>query len=623
LKFGIIIFSIFVATPYGVIAQSSVEPIVSNFNIPTDSYDYNRMFKYSRDLLTRKPVQDLLKEVFAEQLKVDPKIAKLLNIPVGGIKELSEHQFILLLQMNKDIWPMLDQYIVEVPDDVKDSAKFAAIRKDWHDKFLKILEDPKVKEKFIKYNNPLEPRILQTADQGPGYKNLEFYANTTLKYQDGKTIPPSNLKQKWIDFIKKAQKQIVLNVYDFDLTDVADELVAASKRGVDIRVGIDQRNVTTRPEVKAIFDQLAKNKNIKVFSVNSVGLNHQKICARDWELPGKGAVLASSGNLTQSCSGPEGDGIGKIKSKFSIPNANHLVMMDSDVTSQLVNHELTKTLDMGLRGNEYPLSGTWMVLGDGKNIKPADRNYFEMAFSPNGALGDINDQIIGSMIRDRKGELKTLQFAFSSQGVDDALYEAATSEIKKTGKFNFRSVGDTPFADREWSVFLDMIGYEKDPKTGIYKINNKDKWNQLPESVKAQLRATVKAAPDVYGTHTVDLSDGTKLELTSKIHNKVMMDDEKGFFGTSFNFSENAEGNNETIIMFKDKKIIKDGQAMFEGLYDQSDKTLEQVILEKNKFPKNDPLVGSASSSEDGFGEGKNCSIPMKSILNAIKQVKK
>jgi phosphatidylserine/phosphatidylglycerophosphate/cardiolipin synthase-like enzyme len=598
---------------------------VSNYDLPIDSYDYNRMFKYTRELLTRKPVEDLLKKVFEKQLQVTPELAKKLNIPVGGIKQLSEHQFVLLLQMNEELWPMLDQYIKEVPNINLDSEKQVALRKVWREKFEKILNDPKVMKKFTKFNNPLEPRILQTANGSAGYKNLEFYANTVLKYEDGKLVQPSNLKQKWIDFINKAEKQIVLNVYDFDLMEVADALVVKAEQGLDVRIGIDDKVIHERPEVKAVFDRLddvskklekSGKGSMKVFAVNAVGLNHQKLCARDWEIKGKGAVLSSSGNLTQSCSGPEGDALGKVKSKYSIPNANHMVIMDSDVTAQLVNHELTKTLDMKLRGREYPLSGAWMVYGEGKGVPVAKRDHFIMAFSPNGALGDINEQMISEMIRRRNGELKALQFAFSSPSVDNALYEAAIKEIKKTGSFNFKSVGDTPFAGREWSVFLNMIGYTKDETTGIYSIDTKSRWNKLPEIVKAKIRQSVLAAPSVYGEKYVDLPDGTKLKLTSKIHHKVLMDSEKGFFGTSFNFSNNAEGNNEAIILFKDKKVINDGQAMFRGMEEEANKTLEDVILKKNDYLKLNPkpIKGTA---------GGNCDAGLNNILKSIKEIKK
>ena len=582
------------------VPRPAVEKFVATFNLPIQSDDYNQMFKYSRELLTRKPVQDLLKGVFTEELKIDPKLSQMLNIPVGGMKEVSEHQFVLLLQMNKELWPMLDEYIKEVPEIAKDDAKQVAIRQAWTEKFKKVLEDPAVKEKFIKYNNPLEPRVLQTLDGNSGYRNTEFYANTLLKYKDGKIVQPSNLKQKWIDFIKKADKQIVLNVFDFDLTEVADALIERGAHGVDVRVGIYNQNIVDRPEVKAVFDRLQQSGKVKVFAVNSVGLNHQKLCARDWEVKDKGAVLASSGNLTQSCSGPEGDGVGKLKSKFSIPNANHLVMMETDVGAQLVNHELTKTLDMGLRGSQYPLSGAWMILADTPKVAIEKRDNLILAFSPNGALGDINNQMIAEMVRQRKGELKAIQFVISSKGVDDAFYNAAIEDIKKTGTFKFKGVGDTPFAGRDYSVFLDMIGYVKDPTTGVYSLSNENRWNQLPDDVKKQLRKFIKAAPVEYGEHSGKLADGTSMKLSSKIHDKVLMDDEKGFFGTSFNFSDNALGNNETIILFKDKKIIKDGQAMFDGLDSQTTKTLEQVVIEKNRFAK-------------------PCENPVQSVLEAIK----
>lgn len=59
-------------------------------------------------------------------------------------------------------------------------------------------------------------------------------------------------------------------------------------------------------EVQKIFTKLKKS-GIFIHAVDSVGLNHQKMMSIDWTIPGEGKVVFSSGNLTQSCIGAEGD----------------------------------------------------------------------------------------------------------------------------------------------------------------------------------------------------------------------------------------------------------------------------------------------------------------------------
>ena len=627
INLGLIFLTLFVTTPSWSVTPvpGDASPILNMVEFPYQSFDYNKMFEYTRELLTRPPVKAMLKDIFADELKVTPALAKKLGLPAGGIKEMSEAQFMLLLEQNKAVWPMLDQYIKEVPrGDV--TVKTKALHKKWHDKFKVVMDDPVLKAKLKKINDPLKPFILQTADGSAGYANPQLYSDTPLIHEDGSVTPPTDLEARFLKRIDQAKEEMAMNFYDWDLEKMTDAVIAkaatksASGKPFPIRVGVYRGNLegkaapeATIAQFKRLVEASKKYPNLKPFSVDAVLLDHSKLISIDWSVKGKGAITSSSGNATQSCVGPEGDLCGTgIKSEFSIPNANHIVELDSDVSAQLANHELTKIMDMGLRGKEYPLSGTWQVFGEGKGVKIADRDYFIAAFTPNGAVGDINRQMISEMIRQRKGELRALQFAFSSEGVDDALYEAAIADIKKTGTFKFRSVGDTPMAAREWSVFVDMLGFEKDAKSGVFKLNPTNRWNKLPEKVKAILREQIKAAPTIYGTHQVAGPDGKKIEVTSKIHDKVIMDDEKGFFGTSFNFSENAEGNNEVILMFKDKNIIKQGHAMFEGLYKDATVPLYNVLMDKNNYLEKGPALKSDK-----------CKVAGDEILKAIAGKKK
>src|SRR5687768_16047420 len=118
---------------------------------------------------------------------------------------------------------------------------------------------------------------------------------------NGTLMRPHNLIDVWRQFILSAQKEIILNVFDFDLEEVADALIEQAHKGLYVQVGIDKKSViNVRPEVKAVADRLAEN-GVKVTGVLPVGLNHQKITAIDWSNPKRAAVLFSSGNLTRSC----------------------------------------------------------------------------------------------------------------------------------------------------------------------------------------------------------------------------------------------------------------------------------------------------------------------------------
>src|SRR6185295_11202405 len=175
------------------------------------------------------------------------------------IKEMSLNQFLLLLQNNPKHWALLDQYLEQIEKfDEKslDSAKVEEIRKKWRETFRTLIEEKEIAERFKKLNDPLEPFHLDTPDGSPAYRVAGKYANHA-SVVDNKVVPASDLRQVAVDFIKGAKKTIMLNVFDFDLMEVADALIARGADGVKVTVGIDKKNVESRPEVKAVFDKLS------------------------------------------------------------------------------------------------------------------------------------------------------------------------------------------------------------------------------------------------------------------------------------------------------------------------------------------------------------------------------
>ena len=430
-------------------------------------------------------------------------------------------------------------------------------------------------------NDPFTPLVLESPDGSPGYSNAKLVANHT-SWLRGTVRPPNDLKQTWIDFINGAKKELVLNIFDFDLHDVADALVARHLAGVSVRVGIDQGVIKSRPAVKAIFEKLARHGIVT--AVDSVGLNHQKVAARDWSLP-EAHVLFSSGNLTQSCVGKEGDLKGRkiLKgAEYSIPNANNILTLKSRLLALLVQHELTKTLDLKLRGTHYPQSGLYQVQGDIRGT------FLIIGFSPRGGFGDLNRDFISQLIRRTSGPVKMMQFAFSSKVIERALFERA----KRDGsRFEFYSVGDTPFALRDWSVVLSMSGLRlraptetgpayqpvvaTNPEAGVYR------WSDVVD-IKT-FRTKIQVAPREYGMHRVIVEgEPSPVEVSSKIHHKVLLSGDISILGTSFNFSESALSNQEQLVAIKDPRISEAAEAMFQGLYRRSEASVAAIAEARN-----------------------------------------
>lgn len=439
-----------------------------------------------------------------------------------------------------------------------------------------------------------------------GYEDLKFFANHPY-YENQEKRSVSNLVQVWRDFIASAEKQIALNVFDFDLKIIADELIKKSKEGVKVSVGIDKNTIANRPEVQVIYDNLSSN-GVSVTKVNPVSLNHQKMATADWDDLDKAKVLFSSGNLTQSCLGPEGDLVSvpsNIRPAISIPNANNVLTMKSWILANLVHHELIKTLssDFLYRGAQYPTTGSFQVTGpnvDPYTLEAYPEDSLVITFSPGGGFRNVNKNIIGHFIKNSSGPVRMIQFAYSSNEVSKSLYERAQKDYQNKNDFDFQSIGDTPFALQFWSQFLKMSGLELDideNKKKTYIESAMNSWfTNLSKAQLKSLRSKIRVAPTTYGNRKVRIN-GTTYNVSAKIHHKVMSTGPFAIVGTSFNFSEGAEKNTEQILIFKNQKLVQFVHGMHKWLSQQSPYSVYESAMNRNKWGA--PADEKNSSSSD------------------------
>lgn len=430
-------------------------------------------------------------------------------------------------------------------------------------------------------------RLIPPAGR-PGYEDLKVFVSHEYHVGEVKK-PASNLVQVLRDFIHQAKKEIVLNVYELNIDEVADDLIQAKKNGRTVRVGIDGKKLKQKPQNRPLVDRLRAG-GVEVTEVDPVKLNHQKIVAIDWSRPEDARVLFSAGNFTRSCLEPQGDlyALPKAtlaKSSFvksrAIPNANHMITMKSWLAANLVNHELTKTFskELNLRGSSYPMSGAYQITGPGvdpQTLEAYPEKSFIIAFTPGGGYrgegaGGVNGNILAYLLKKSKGPIRMTQFTYSSPWVSEALLERAQRDLQPTlsgrtgvppkpGKFDFLSVGDTPGAIADWSEFLKMSGYRREgskkKKNLRFLLDSDSAWSKaLTEDQMTELRKHVRVAPSVYGKATVKLGDQS-YQVEAKIHHKIMSMGDFAVVGTSFNFSKSAEDNTEQLLVFRDAGMV-------------------------------------------------------------------
>lgn len=549
------------------------------------SRDFAKMFALAREVMKRPEARRFLREVFKEELTLTEEQKKEFALE-DGVKDMSESQFMLMLQHNPALWPEVEKFLkaAKKEDKVDPDAEDTAFEIATRAKFRELLADRRVAEVFRKFNDPLTPMTLELPGGKPGYRNAQVFANHQ-RVVDGKAVPAGDLKKVLLDFIAGAETELMFNVFDFDLMDVADALIERAKAGVIVTGGIDKNVIAERPDVKAVFDKLNKAKGVTIRAVDSVGLNHQKVMVRDFNDEKKAKALFSSGNFTQSCIGPEGDLKdlpAGTRPKTSIPNANHMLVLDSFLLAQVAANSLTKTLVYGLRGSEYPLDGAYKVLGD-------DGQWIVLSFSPRGGMGDINRDMTRRLITSTKGPLRLLQFAFSSAAVRDAIIERAKIEGKD---FDLKAVGDTPFAVRPWSVFLELAGYALNETGSKAKEYVEAAANALREVLGEEryeaVRADIRVGPRAYRNHVYKPAEGPAVQYNAKIHHKVVISGDYAVLGTSFNFSEAANSNQEQFLLTSDKALVAAMTEVFDGLFALATTSIVQEIVRRNElFKKN------------------------------------
>ncbi|UXR65042.1 hypothetical protein EZJ49_02105 [Bdellovibrio bacteriovorus] len=292
------------------------------------------------------------------------------------------------------------------------------------------------------------------------------------------------------------------------------------------------------------------------------------------------------------------------RTEYSIPNANHALLILGSLPAQATKAELKKTLEYKIRGqSQYPISGSYKIYGE-KQKANEEAPYIVLSFSPNGGEGDVNKSIYVPLIQNTKGSIEAVHFAFSSKQIQNALLERATRDMQEKGHFEFRSVGDTPFAMREWSAFLLLSGLKKDLPSGKYLTDGEAPILQaLGAAGVTDLQDKIRTAPAIYGERHFRLEDGSSVKTTSKIHHKVFIfpEDSLAVLGTSFNPSENAENNNEQIVIVKDANIVRQARGLFGYLYKNSARSVTAEANRRNlkALPFPDETVGGEPSERD------------------------
>lgn len=104
--------------------------------------------------------------------------------------------------------------------------------------------------------------------------------------------PKMNCEKLIIDEIEKAEKEILVETYSFTSSNIAEALIEAKERGVDVKVIADKTNSTD----KYSLIRNLRDKNIPIYmNMTRSGIAHNKIMIIDEKY-----VLTGSYNWTNA-----------------------------------------------------------------------------------------------------------------------------------------------------------------------------------------------------------------------------------------------------------------------------------------------------------------------------------
>lgn len=388
--------------------------------------------------------------------------------------------------------------------------------------------------------------------------------------------PGDNLEQVLVDEINSAEKSVWIAVQELRLPGVAKALAEQKKRGLDVRVILENQynktvlnvgsgtgssadgegNEHDQERQEDLFQFIDKNKNGKISVAEmaerdavyilqkakvqiiddtfdgSLGssLMHHKFVVVD-----RKKVVISSANFTLS--GVHGD----FTRPKSLGNDNSMIVINS---TEVANFFSTEFLIMwgGQGGSKASKFGVRKPFRGIQKTILDDNTEVQVIFSPTSLKRywhDSTNGLIAKEIAKAKKSLSSALFVFSDQKISNALEKAHDKGV------GIEVVAEPKFAFRDYSEVLDLFG--------IALLNSKCEFEPDNRPWKKPLQNV--------GIASKRGRDGDLLH-----HKYAVIDGKKVIFG-SHNWSSSANHqNDEFLVVIENKKLAEAFTAEFDRL---------------------------------------------------------
>ena len=367
------------------------------------------------------------------------------------------------------------------------------------------------------------------------HTSLAADINTYFNHPANAPAVTADLETVIIDFIDTSTTTLDIAIYDLDVDEIADALVAAKQRGVAVRLVTDNEN--TGSDNLSALGILTSNAvpwidDTEDGSAGS-GLQHNKFIVIDGS-----KVLTGSANFTHSDLHGDPDGNGGY---LGLGNANNIVTIDSTALATLYTTQFSAMWGDGPGGQSNSLFGlnkadhaVQTTYTDNDAIR------VDVQFAPQSSTVFSGSALetLDAVLATAQNRIHAAQFVFSAQLLAD------TMEARHDNGVNIQGVGDRLFFNRYYSEFLDITGTQIPNPSGNYEIDASTGAPNNPWTSPAEAYVAETSSHD-------------------KFHHKYWIVDNSVITG-SFNASSSAAfDNDENLIIIYDQTTADQFEGEF------------------------------------------------------------
>ncbi|MDZ4717824.1 MAG: phospholipase D-like domain-containing protein [Roseiflexaceae bacterium] len=259
-------------------------------------------------------------------------------------------------------------------------------------------------------NSPPTLRPTSTGRTATSAGLIKIYFTTPdLVYPDKRDQRnASPLEQAVIADIAAAKRSIDVAVFDFDLNELGEALIAAKQRGVTVRMVIDSENLAA-PEVSEITGRLS-NAGVPITFDDRSAFMHNKFLVIDSQIAWMG-----SWNMTEN---------------DTFRNNNNMLRLRSQLAARSFQEEFNQMFD-GIFGPKKAIHQRPEIILDQTPIR--------IYFSPEDGVA----KYILAELQQAKKSIRFMAFSFTADPIAQAMIEQAKAGLTVQGVFERQNASGT------------------------------------------------------------------------------------------------------------------------------------------------------------------------------------